>query len=703
MYGSAHFNFCVIPMYQILNCLAVAHDFRFTITAVTICLLGCLLTMRLFIRARQASAIQRANWLFLTGMIGGVTIWTTHFVAMLGYQSHGIIGFLPALTGLSLLIAIAATMAGFAVATYGGQTPLVEAGGLIIGVGIACMHYTGMAAYIVQGQIVWDQTYVIASLVLSAVFGVLATSRIVRPISRLCKYGGMTSLVLAIGTTHFTGMTAISVVFDPSVIIPTTLVSPSVMASAAVMITFVLLAVGFSTYVIDTESSMQAVARYRHLSLHDALTGIPNRAAFHEHLNGLLTRSADPTARIALLSFDLNRFKEINDVHGHGAGDAVLRALADRMTSALAPGEFIARMGGDEFVAVLHRHYSKSDVLEFARRLLAEVVKPVEWEETVLSVGASIGVSVAGSGLKNADTLISQADVAMYRAKGDVSGTICFYDKSMDDASRARNALAISMRSGLARGEFELYFQQQNDTSTSQIIGFEALLRWNHPKRGLISPVEFIPIAEKTGFIIEMGEWVLREACFEAVRWKNPLDIAVNVAPLQLSDSDFVHKVKRSLLDSGLEPRRLELEITESGILADYRHALVTIRSLKALGVRIAMDDYGTGYSSLSTLQNFPFDKIKIDRGFVEELATNIQSQAIVRSTLILANSLNIPVLAEGVETAEHMEFLLREGCQHVQGFYFGRPGPASTIDDIVNLNVDDDMVEDRAALPMAS
>ncbi|MES5098756.1 bifunctional diguanylate cyclase/phosphodiesterase [Agrobacterium sp. BA1120] len=690
-------------MYQILTCLAVDHDVRYTLAAVTICVLGSFLTMRLFSRARQSTSIQRVNWLFLAGMIGGTTIWTTHFVAMLGYQAPGNVGFLPVFTGLSFIIAVAATMAGLAISTYGGHTALAEGGGLVVGLGIASMHYTGMAAYAVQGSLVWDQYYVVASMVFGAVFGMLATNRIVRPVNWFCKYSGMTFLVLAIASTHYTAMAAFSVAFDPSFMIAPSLMSPALMGGSAIIITFVLLAFGFSTYVIDSETSLQAVARYRHLSLHDALTGIPNRAAFQEHLQALLKRSADPTARIALLSFDLDRFKEINDVHGHGAGDAVLRSLADRMSSVLQPGEFVARVGGDEFVAVLHRYYSRADGLAFANRLLAEVLKPIEWKETVLSVGASIGIAIGNSHTKNVDTLISQADVAMYRAKSDVTGTICFYDKSMDEASRARNALAVSMRSGLSNGAFELYFQQQNDTSSGAIVGFEVLLRWNHPERGMISPAEFIPIAEQTGFIIEMGEWVLREACLHAVRWRNPLSVAVNVAPLQLSDSDFVQKVQRILKESGLEPSRLELEITESGIIADHRHALVTIRRLKSLGVRIAMDDYGTGYSSLSTLQSFPFDKIKIDRGFVEGLGTSIQSQAIVRSTLILANSLDIPVLAEGVETQAHMEFLRREGCQHVQGYYFGRPGPAATIDAIVNFVPDIDKIVEKAGLPLAS
>jgi predicted signal transduction protein with EAL and GGDEF domain len=372
-------------------------------------------------------------------------------------------------------------------------------------------------------------------------------------------------------------------------------------------------------------------------------------------------------------------------VHGHAAGDAVLRAIADRASSVLKTGEFLARMGGDEFVAMTHSYYTRADGAEFAQRLIEQISKPVEWNGQTFSVGASVGISVRNTGSIDADTLMAQADVAMYRAKSGTSDTICFYDKSMDEAARERNVLAVAMRSGLANNEFELYYQQQNDTKSGSIVGFEALLRWNHPERGMVSPTEFIPIAEQTGFIVELGEWVLREACAQAARWKKSLAIAVNVAPQQLADNDFPDKVERILAETGLAPERLELEITEGSIIADHRHALVTIRKLKSLGVKIAMDDYGTGYSSLSTLQSFPFDKIKIDRAFIDGLSTNVQSEAIVRSTLILAHSLNIPVLAEGVETKAHIEFLRREGCLQVQGFFFGKPGPLTSIANLVD------------------
>lgn len=673
-------------MFEVLTCIAVDHSLPFLAAAVVVCILGAHLTMRLYSRARRAFGLQRATWLSMTGIIGGSSIWTTHFVAMLGYQTGLVVGYEPLVTLASLATAIFATTAGFAIASWQDRGALVEVGGAIVGLGIVLMHYMGMSAYQVQAHMVWDPAYVWASLVLGAVFGALATNRIARPLTRHCKYGGGLALVLAIVSAHFTGMTALSVIPDSGALVPANVLPEGMMMVVVVVVSLVMMAMGAATYTIDQQTTRAAVERYRHLSLHDALTGLPNRAAFLEHLTRLIGRANEASDRIAILSFDLDRFKEINDVHGHAAGDHVLRRISERMSDVLREGEFVARIGGDEFVAVTARYFTRSDAASLAQRLIAEINRPIEWNGQSFLVGSSVGVAVYPDGSSTMDDLLAQADVAMYRAKSSGTNNVCFYDVSMDQSARERSALAMDMRNGLRQGEFQLYYQQQNDVKSGDIVGFEVLLRWNHPTRGLVSPNEFVPIAEKTGFILELGDWVLVEACREAAKWNNPLGIAVNVAPQQLASSNLPARVLEILLETGLPASRLELEITESGIIADQQHALTVIRKLKALGVRIAMDDYGTGYSSLSTLQLFPFDKIKIDRSFVDGVTTNRQSAAIVRSTLILASSLDIPVLAEGVERAEHMKFLTDEGCQQVQGYFFSQPVPRSLIEAIVSM-----------------
>lgn len=672
-------------MLHILNCIAIDHDWRYVAVAVLICVVGSFLTIRLFSRARRAAGLERAIWIFLAGFIGGTTTWTTHFLAMLGYHAGGVAAYGGALTLLSLVIAVATAVAGIAISTYASRSALVEAGGVILGLGIAAMHYTGMAAYDIRGAIVWDQAYVFSSLVLAAFFGAVATNRVVRPVSRFCRYGGPIAMVVGIGSTHFVGMAAMSVTLDPTVSAAAETISPVLLGFSILSVMMVLLVLVACAYLLDARTNEAAVERYRHLSRHDALTGLPNRSAFNEEIESLSRRNHDSSARIAVLSFDLNRFKEINDVHGHAAGDAVLREIAARLAASLRAGEFLARVGGDEFIALTRNYYVRSDASVMANRLIGEIARPVEWNGNTFIVGSSAGIAIHPDDAADIDDLLAQADVAMYRAKQSGENAVCFYDPSMDQMARERNVLAMDMRAGLRRGEFELYYQQQNDTQTGEVIAFEVLLRWRHQTRGMISPVEFIPIAERNGFINELGEWVLRQACMEAATWKNPLRIAVNVAAPQLADMVFPAKVRDILSASGLSADRLELEITETGIVADQQRALVIIRQLKDIGVKIAMDDYGTGYSSLSTLLTFPFDKIKIDRAFVDGVPTSAQSAAIVRSTLILAASLKIPVLAEGVETDEHIAFLREEGCRQVQGYLFGKPGPRAGIEDIVN------------------
>jgi len=672
-------------MFRLISCIAVQHDFSHLIFAAIICVLGSVLAMRLFSRVRRTQGLQKLNWLFLSGFVGGSTIWTTHFVAMLGYKTPVVNGYDPTLTLVSLLAGVVLTIAGFSIASISQKGALIEAGGAIVGLGVVLMHYIGIAAYQAAGHLEWERSYVVVSIISGAVFGAITTNRIARPVTRFCKYGSSLALILAITSTHFIGMAGLTINLDPSIPLSPEIISGGVMTGIVCAAMLIILMLGASTYVIDLQSTQAAVERYRHLALHDPLTNLPNRAAFNDHLATLTNRPIDMTAHIAVLCFDLDRFKEINDVHGHSAGDHVLRTVAERLSIAMQQGEFVARVGGDEFVVVMRDYFIRADAKSLAQRVLDEVTKPIEWHEHVLFVGSSVGISTYPGQASTTDDLLSQADIAMYRAKATASNTICFYDPSMDQAARERNALAIEMRDGLKRGEFELYYQQQNDTISREVVGFEVLLRWLHPQRGMVSPVEFIPIAEKTGFIFELGEWVMRTACIEAATWKRPMRIAVNVAPQQLSDPRLPEVVHQILLESGLAATRLEIEITESSIISDHQYALHAIRQLKKLGVKVAMDDYGTGYSSLSTLQSFPFDKIKIDRAFIDGVVTSKQSAAIVRSTLILAASLDIPVLAEGVEREEHMDFLRTEGCLQVQGFLFGKPSPRSGIEHIVN------------------
>ncbi|KQS72516.1 diguanylate cyclase [Rhizobium sp. Leaf371] len=695
-------------MLTILSCVALDHSYPLLLAALAVCILGSVLTMRLYARVRRTQGVQKLHWLFLSGCIGGSTIWSTHFIAMISYRMSLDHAYDPFMSLLSLAIAVGFTLFGFGI-TAGRQTgATIEVGGGIVGLGIVAMHYVGMAAFLVEGFKTWDPVLTAVAMVLSVGFGAVATNRIARPVTRFCKYGGATSLILAIVSLHFTAMAGMTIVPDPTVLIPDMGVSDSVLVAMVLLIMAVMMALGASAYIIDLNSNQLAAERYRHLSRHDALTGLPNRDALHEHVGETMRQPRDDTARMAVVAIGVNRFKDVNDAHGQAVGDRVLREIAEKVSGVLQTGEFLARNGGDEFVAVLDQFFMKADAKEFAERILTAVNLPMDLEGRPFRVTASAGIALFPGSGQTATDLLTQADLAMQRAKSTGPTAVRFYKPSMDAATRDRSLLSIDLHHAIDRGELELYYQPQNDALSRDIIGYEVLLRWRHPTRGMVSPVEFIPLAERTGFIQTLGDWVLETACREASSWAQPLRIAVNVAPAQLADRLLPHRVRDILLQTGLSADRLELEITESGIIGDQQHALHIIRQLKAMGVKIAMDDYGTGYSSLSTLQNFPFDKIKIDRSFVDGIGRSRPAEAIVRSTIILARSLDIPVLAEGVETEEHMTFLRGEGCLQVQGYLFGKPQPLSDIKTAVmtaveiELSLDDDETVDPSPLSPA-
>jgi diguanylate cyclase (GGDEF)-like protein/PAS domain S-box-containing protein len=424
----------------------------------------------------------------------------------------------------------------------------------------------------------------------------------------------------------------------------------------------------------DVTERRRSEQRILHMAHYDALTDLPNRVTFAETINATLNRAAASGEQFAVLSIDLDRFKEANDTYGHLIGDAVLREVARRLQVA-AEGAFLARIGGDEFMLVMADGAQPAVAATLADRLLATLVHDIEAEGHHIKLGMSIGVAVYPADGLDAKTLMINADAALYRAKAETRGAAMFFEPDMSERLRDRRDLQEDLRSAIDRGELLLHYQPQV-RMTGETVGFEALARWQCPKRGMVSPGTFIPVAEESGLILTIGEWVLREACREAASWSQPLTIAVNISPMQFRHGDLPNLVHSILLETGLAPGRLELEITEGVMINDFSRAVSILNRLKSLGVKIAMDDFGTGYSSLSYLQAFRYDKIKIDRVFISDLEINHHSKAIVRAAISLSKSLDLLILAEGVETEAQHAFLVQEGCDEVQGYLTGRPFP---------------------------
>jgi diguanylate cyclase (GGDEF)-like protein len=414
----------------------------------------------------------------------------------------------------------------------------------------------------------------------------------------------------------------------------------------------------------------------QHLAFHDALTGLPNRLLFHERIEEALTSVETRGEAVAVMCLDLDHFKNVNDTLGHPAGDALLRVVGERLRSCVRDRDTVARLGGDEFGIVLTKLTDAEFATTLAWRIISALNQPVDLNGHQVVVGTSIGIATSALEGMKGEQLLKNADLALYRAKADGRGTFRFFEAEMDARAQERRALEIDLRQAVARGQLEVHYQPQVHLGTNTIIGFEALVRWRHPERGLIPPLDFIPLAEETGVIIQIGEWVLRQACLDAQKWPDHVNVAVNVSPAQFRDHDLAERVGMILNETGLSPARLEIEITESLLLRDVKANLSTLDELRRLGLRISMDDFGTGYSSLSNLRSFPFDKIKIDRSFVKELEQSPDSAAIVRAVLGLGQSLGISTCAEGVETAEQMEALRKHGCTEVQGYLFSPPKP---------------------------
>ena len=789
------------------------HDLRFVLLAAAVCLVSAYACVSLMRHARRATGTLRDLWTLISALAVGFGIWATHFVAMLSFRPGFEFNYDLGLTALSLLIAIALCGAGLWLAIRSDQRHDRFLGGAVIGVGISAMHYVGIGALVLGGNLGWNGGMVGLSILAGIGFSGLAVMvGLGRGRLHASRAAGL--LTLAICAMHFTAMGAADfsrcfplpqdgAQMDGMLLSLTIALISFLIVAAAVggavldeadrrrtarenmrqradaeqlaemrgrlelalahmgqglalfsadgrvmlhndrLVTLLglpahlpvegmhfhelcrravegagnqqgevdaaaralteqhLLAIragggsilhsfdgqttfriqhsltrdgGWVTTVEDISETKRSEAAIAHLAEHDALTGLPNRARFNQLLDAALAASEAGDDNLAVVAIDLDRFKDINDTHGHAAGDAVLRRLAERLMEGLKEGEVVARLGGDEFAA-LKPFISMESLRDFLKRLEDSIYTQLSYENVMVTTGGSIGVAIYPEDGADRSKLLNNADLAMYRAKAEFDRRICYYEREMDEHARQRRAIAHDLWQALEQDGFDLVYQVQKSVATGEVTGYEVLLRWDRPGYGPVSPSDFIPVAEETGAIAAIGNWVLRTACMEAASWPEPYKIAVNVSGVQLAQLELVDMVKMVLFQSGLAPERLELEVTETAIIGDRKRALYILRQIKALGVSIAIDDFGTGYSSLDTLRSFPFDKIKLDRSFMSEVETNEQSKAIVRAILALGRSLSVPVLAEGVETLAQLDVLRDEGCNEAQGFLLGLPG----------------------------
>jgi diguanylate cyclase (GGDEF)-like protein len=429
----------------------------------------------------------------------------------------------------------------------------------------------------------------------------------------------------------------------------------------------------------DITDRRRSEAQVSHLARHDPLTDLPNRSYFREQMD-LAEARIRRGETMAVLCVDLDQFKGVNDTLGHSIGDILLQSVTGRLRACVREVDVVARLGGDEFAVLQGMLTVPQDAAILAGRIVNAIAEPFDIEGHHILIGASIGIAVAPADGRDAGTLMKNADLALYRAKGEGRGNYHFFEPGMDAAIQERRAIEVGLRLALSHNELRLVYQPLLSLTENRVTGLEALLRWDHPERGTVSPGDFVPVAEETGLIVPIGEWVLREACAAAAGWPEDVTVAVNLSPVQFKNRNLVHHVTGALSDSGLAPHRLEIEVTESLLLSDSDLTIKILHQLRKLGVRISMDDFGTGYSALSHLRSFPFDKIKIDRSFVQALSSEGDGTAIVKAMIGLGRSLGVATAAEGVETESQLELIRRQGCTEAQGFLFSPPLPAQAV-----------------------
>ena len=665
---------------RVLTCLFHEHNLYLVGLAALLCIVGSVVTMKLFLRTIQSSGNSRYHWCFLASVSAGASIWATHFVAMLGYDPGVPISFDVTLTVASVILAIGGTAAGLMLSTLGNRIAAAICGGGTIGLAIAAMHYVGMFAYRADGIVKWLPGYVVASIVLAVVFGAVAIDRLRSHKDATHPWAATGALVLAIVMLHFVGMAAFAV--QPIAGFQGGIDSEAFtgMASAVALAALIIVGTGISTHLVEARTREDAKDRLRHIAMHDTLTGLENRHSLTGRLQRRCDRLAGGGRPFALLMIDLDRFKPINDTMGHPYGDKVLKVVAERIKCAVRDNDIVARIGGDEFVVIADGIGEPATAGHLADRIVEILARPFYISGHVVDISASVGIALAPNDGADAETLTKHVDVALYHAKNAGRGRHSFFDPALIESLQERRALEADLRRACMREDFEVHFQPVLDTSSRKFYGAEALVRWTSETRGPVSPDVFIPIAEELGFVSTIGALVLDRACEAAASWPEDLTIAVNVSPVQLMGGRLASNIAQALQRSGLAAHRLEIEITETALVADDEIALEALKEVRALGVKISLDDFGTGYSSLSYLHRFPIDRIKIDKSFVNQLPLDAGSVSIVRAIAQLGKSLEMQVTAEGIETEEQYSFIAEHGCGHMQGYLFNRPVDAATV-----------------------
>ena len=653
--------------------------------------------------ARVAAADRSVSrmWLFGGAFAMGIGIWSMHFIGMLAFSLPIPLRYSIPTTLASLAIAIVTS--GLAIKISSGPRlglARLGFGALVMGAGISAMHYSGMAAIQIVPMIRYEPVLVATSIAIAVIASFAALwlafhlrhgqSRVIG----LARLAAAVIMGLAISGMHYTAMAA-SAFGRNSYCRGGALLNNEWLALTIGLIAVALLAVTLITEIYDahltsrtrlhTHRLEQVNAELNHQATHDALTGLPNRLLFIDRLKQALAQAERNAKHFAVMVLDLDRFKLINDSLGHGAGDLLLIEVAHRLTTAVRKIDTVARVGGDEFLLIVTDMREPDDAAAVAKKITEAVGQPCHVAAVELQTSPSIGISVFPVDGTDAEALLAHADEAMYCAKQRGGNTFQFFAPGMNAFTPARLELENDLRRALSLQQFELYYQPKVDVASGRVASVEALIRWHHPVKGLILPDTFIPVAEETGLIIPIGDWVLQEACRQARAWQQSglpsLRVAVNLSATQFRQPNLLGTIHAALAKNNLLPKFLEIELTESAVMTNAEGSVAILEQLSRMGVVVAIDDFGTGYSSMSYLRRFPIDRLKIDGSFVRDLGTDADNTSIVQAIISLAHSLRLKVVAEGVETPAQLAHLKSLGCDQYQGYQFSAPGTAASIE----------------------